>query len=93
MSVQQLVRRIMSTYSSAFMIFHYDDSESWDWRFTFCSKRGNNDEGTDNKRYTFLLGPGQSCRTAAENFTKLLQKSGDIQLKDIESAFDVEALK
>ena len=91
-SVQQLVRRIMSTYSSAFMIFHYDDSESWDWRFTFCSKRGNNDEGTDNKRYTFLLGPGQSCRTAAENFTKLLQKSGDIQLKDIESAFDVEAL-
>ena len=90
--VQQLVRRIMSTYSSAFMIFHYDDSGAWDWRFTFCSKRGNNDEVTDNKRYTFLLGPGQSCRTAAENFTKLLKKNGDIQLKDIESAFDVEAL-
>ena len=90
--VQQLVRRIMSTYSSAFMIFHYDDADVWDWRFTFCSKRGNNDEVTDNKRYTFLLGPGQSCRTAAENFTKLLKKQGDIELKDIESAFDVEAL-
>ena len=90
--VQQLVRRIMSTYSSAFMIFHYDDADVWDWRFTFCSKRGNNDEVTDNKRYTFLLGPGQSCRTAAENFTKLLNKHGDIELKDIESAFDVEAL-
>ena len=90
--VQQLVRRIMSTYSSAFMIFHYDDADVWDWRFTFCSKRGNNDEVTDNKRYTFLLGPGQSCRTAAENFTKLLNKHGEIELKDIESAFDVEAL-
>ena len=90
--VQQLVRRIMSTYSSAFMIFHYDDADVWDWRFTFCSKRGNNDEVTDNKRYTFLLGPGQSCRTAAENFTKLINKHGDIELKDIESAFDVEAL-
>ena len=90
--VQQLVRRIMSTYSSAFMIFHYDDADVWDWRFTFCSKKGNNDEATDNKRFTFLLGPGQSCRTVAENFTKLLNKQGDIELEDIEQAFDVEAL-
>ena len=26
-SVQQLIRRIMSTYSSAFMIFHYNDDD------------------------------------------------------------------
>ncbi|GAE85255.1 Eco57I restriction-modification methylase domain-containing protein [Bacteroides reticulotermitis] len=91
-AIQQLVRRIMNTYSSAFMIFHYEDTLSWDWRFTFCSKRGSNDETTDSKRYTFLLGPNQSCRTASENFGKLLQKHGDIELKDIEAAFDVEAL-
>ena len=54
-TIQQLVRRIMSTYSSAFMVFHYDDNERWDWRFTFCSKKGNNHESTDSKRYTFLL--------------------------------------
>lgn len=91
-TIQQLVRRIMSTYSSAFMVFHYDDNERWDWRFTFCSKQGNNHETTDSKRYTFLLGPNQSCRTAAENFNKLAAKQGEIELNDIVKAFDVESL-
>ena len=91
-AIQQLVRKIMVAYSSAFMIFHYEDTKNWDWRFTFCSKKGGNDEITDSKRYTFLLGPNQSCRTASENFSKLLHKEGDIELKDIETAFDVEAL-
>lgn len=89
-TIQQLVRRIMSTYSSAFMVFHYDDVDKWDWRFTFCSKQGNNQESTDSKRYTFLLGPNQSCRTAAENFKKLASKHGEIELKDIVDAFSVE---
>jgi len=91
-AIQSLVRRIMSTYSSAFMVFHYDDDTRWDWRFTFCSKQGSNKEATESKRYTFLLGPNQSCRTAAENFKKLADKHGDIELKDIVKAFDVEAL-
>lgn len=91
-AIQQLIRRIMSTYSSAFMVFHYNDDDKWDWRFTFCSKQGNNQQYTDSKRYTFLLGPNQSCRTAADNFKKLLDKQGDINLDDIIDAFDVEAL-
>ena len=89
--IQQIIRRIMSTYSSAFMIFHYDDAAVWDWRFSFCSK-ATNDALTDSKRYTFLLGPNQSCRTVADNFGKLLGKAGDIELDDIKAAFDVEAL-
>lgn len=91
-AIQLLVRRIMSTYSSAFMIFHYDDTTKWDWRFTFCSKQGKNSDVTDSKRYTFLLGPNQSCRTAAENFMALYKKGGNIELEDIIKAFDVEAL-
>lgn len=89
--IQQLIRRIMPTFSSAFMIFHYEDVDNWDWRFTFCSK-AKNDEVSDKKRYTFMLGPNQSCRTVAENFEKLLDKKGDLRLNDIEQAFDVEAL-
>ena len=89
--IQQIIRRIMSTYSSAFMIFHYNDAAVWDWRFSFCSK-ATNDALTDSKRYTFLLGPNQSCRTVADNFGKLLGKAGDIELDDIKAAFDVEAL-
>ena len=84
-AVQQLVRRIMSTYSSAFMVFHYNDDDKWDWRFTFCSKQGNNHESTDSKRYTFLLGPNQSCRTAADNFKKLASKGGNIELNALVS--------
>lgn len=91
-AVQMLIRRIMSTYSSAFMVFHYDDDDKWDWRFSFCSKQGNNEDSTDSKRFTFLLGPNQSCRTAADNFKKLADKGGDIELNDIIKAFDVEAL-
>lgn len=91
-AVQQLIRRIISTYSSAFMVFHYNDDDKWDWRFSFCSKQGNNQQSTDSKRYTFLLGPNQSCRTAADNFKKLADKCGDIELEDIVKAFDVEAL-
>ena len=52
-AIQLLVRKIMSTYSSAFMIFHYDDTTKWDWRFTFCSKQGKNSDTTDSKRYTY----------------------------------------
>lgn len=89
--IQQLIRRVMPTYSSAFMIFHYEDADNWDWRFTFCSK-ARNEELTDKKRFTFMLGPKQSCRTVADNFQKLMDKEGEIELQDIEEAFDVEAL-
>ncbi len=82
----------MSTFSSAFMIFHYDNEDKWDWRFSLCSKQGDNRDATDSKRYTFLFGPNQSCRTAADNFKKLAQKRGEIELDDVVEAFDVEAL-
>lgn len=89
--VQAVIRRVMDTYSGAFMIIHYDNDVKWDWRFTFCQMKDKG-EFTDNKRYTFLLGPNQSCRTAAQNFQKLADLHEDITIKDIVSAFDVEAL-
>lgn len=93
--IQQLIRRIISTHSGAFIIFHYKTSDLWDWRFTFCYKGASMDDGTDAKRYTFLLGPGQSCRTAALNFCKLgqdISSNGFITMDDVIHAFDVEAL-
>lgn len=93
--VQKIIRSVMDQYSSAFMIFHYEDESKWEWRFSFCYKSENEDESTDRKRYTFLLGPGQSCRTAAENFMALYdkqQKDEVIELEDLINAFNVEAL-
>jgi spermidine/putrescine transport system substrate-binding protein len=74
------------------MLFHYNDDTRWDWRFTYCRKSGSNEETTDSKRYTFLLGPGQSCRTAADNFMALYEKRETLEITDIEDAFNVEAL-
>ena len=91
-NIQRLIRKVMENYSSAFMLFHYENDTRWDWRFTFCHKKGSQKDVTDSKRYTFLLGPGQSCRTAAENFIKLYDKRDAHTIKDIEDAFNVEAL-
>ena len=90
--IQRLVRSIMGTYSCAFMLFHYENDVRWDWRFTFCHISGDRKTATDSKRYTFLLGPEQSCHTAGQNFMKLYEKHGPIEVKDIENAFNVEAL-
>ncbi|MFC2455108.1 MAG: Eco57I restriction-modification methylase domain-containing protein, partial [Segatella salivae] len=55
-------------------------------------KKGSQKDITDSKRYTFLLGPGQSCRTAAENFRKLYESREALDVAKIETAFSVEAL-
>lgn len=91
-NIQRLIRAVMDQFSCAFMLFHYEDDTRWDWRFTYCRKSGNKEETTDSKRYTFLLGPGQSCRTATDNFMALYDKRNSLEIKDIEDAFNVEAL-
>lgn len=91
-NIQRLIRMVMDSFSCAFMLFHYENDTRWDWRFTFCHKKGNKEESTDSKRYTFLLGPDQSCRTAADNFMALYDKRASLAVKDIEDAFNVEAL-
>lgn len=90
--MQRLVRRLMSgqNQQSAFMIFHYADQWQLDWRFSYCHY--GDKEMTTAKRYTFLLGPGQACKTAAQNFYKLFEHRGHLTPDDITSAFDVEAL-
>ena len=91
-NIQRLIRKVMENYSCAFMLFHYENDTRWDWRFTFCHKKGSQKEVTDSKRYTFLLGPGQSCRTAANNFNKLYENRDTLDMSKIEEAFSVEAL-
>lgn len=93
--IQQIIRSILGTHSGAFIIFHYESGARWEWRFTFCHKGASQIDSSDAKRYTFLLGPGQSCRTAAENFMKIhekIEREGAFEMDDIIKAFDVEAL-
>lgn len=74
------------------------------WRFSYVSEiRVTNKETgkrekkiTDPKRYTYLFGEGQKCRTPAERFAKIQQQynlfGGGVKLEEIEKAFSVDSL-
>jgi hypothetical protein len=70
-----------------------------DYRFTFAAKISDLDqEGnllnreTAPRRFTYLLGPHESCRTAAERFSKLSDKAHSATIDDVIEAFSVEKL-
>lgn len=71
--IQRLILSLMNNCTNAFMLFHSKNHETCEWRFSYCRKIGKK-ESSDSKRYTFLLGPGQSCRTATDNFMALYAK-------------------
>ena len=68
-----------------------------DYRLSFVAKEAIIEDGefktreTPAKRYTYLLGPGETCRTAAERLHALSQKS-ELKLDDVTDAFSVEKL-
>ncbi len=71
-----------------------------DYRFTFTAKSSQFDEEesdfvsveTDTKRFTYVLGKNESCRTAANRFWELGEAKDRATIKDIETAFSVERL-
>jgi len=70
-----------------------------DYRFTFAAKVSDLDqEGnllnreTAPRRFTYLLGPNESCRTAAERFANLSDKAHGATIEDVIEAFSVEKL-
>lgn len=75
------------------------DQEGEDYRFTFSSKSTDYDADledivqsqTDKKRFTYVLGKNQSCKTPAERFYSLSQKD-EIKINNIIDAFNVENL-
>jgi type I restriction-modification system DNA methylase subunit len=70
-----------------------------DFRFTFAARMAEfDDEGnlvrreTAPRRYTYVLGPNESCRTAAERFLQLSEKGLSATMDDVIEAFSVEKL-
>ena len=70
------------------------DQQGEDYRFTFSSKSTNYDADleeivqsqTDKKRFTYVLGKNQSCKTPAERFYSLSQKD-EIKINNVIDAF------
>jgi hypothetical protein len=71
-----------------------------DYRFTFTAKSTEFDEAegdfknieTDAKRFTYILGKNESCKTAANRFWELSGNKEKATIKDVEQAFSVERL-
>ena len=82
------------------LAFYYSENIE-DYRLTFISKQTSiNEDGsllkseTAPKRYTFILGKNESCRTATDRLFELIEKKkkGYITLSDVTEAFSVERL-
>lgn len=75
------------------------NSSTPEYRFTFVAKDvGFDDEGqikaieTNSKRYTYILGPGETRRTASQRFSELAGRRTEAGIKEIAEAFSVERL-
>src|SRR5688572_15700215 len=62
------------------------------WRFSYVSeiRTEKGKKETEPKRYTYLFGKGESCRTASERFYGL--RGNKLYLQDLFDAFSVEKL-
>jgi len=74
-------------------------TEHPDYRFTFAASESVFDDAghvtrieTAPRRYTYILGPGEACRTPAERFAQLAAKGPAPRLSDVIDAFSVDKL-
>ena len=70
-----------------------------EYRFSFTAREtifdeevGMVEKETATRRFTYVLGPDETCNTAAQRFESLSQKSGQIKIDDVIEAFSVEKL-
>lgn len=99
--LRNLVARLIGSPSAdAVLAFFVSESrESTDYRFSFAARTHVFTEDgqlerneTAPRRYTYLFGPNQPCRTALERFELLRSAGARAQLSDLIEAFKVEPL-
>lgn len=99
--LRNLLRSFWKNIDAAFIVYHSPDDTlgARKWRFTYVSElTGYNADGeyikvqTEPKRYTYVLGEGESTRTAAERFGLLAKKAERATLDDVKDTFSVEKL-
>jgi hypothetical protein len=95
--LRNLLRKYWKDIDAAFIAYHRPETPNW--RFTYVSEINGYDAAgefvqlkTEPKRYTYVLGEGESTRTAAERFTAIAKKGSKATLEDVKEAFSVEKL-
>jgi len=95
-AIQQYVRKLLTAGQAALINFVAPANKNV-WRLTLVAKdsvlteKGVKEKTTNAKRYTFLLGPSETCKTAAERF-EVLSTEKEINFQTLVNAFSVEKL-
>jgi len=94
--IQQYVRKLLTAGQAALINF-ISPSDSNVWRLTLVAKDsiltddGIKEKFTEAKRYTYLVGPAENCRTVSERLETLsIEKS--LNFESLVKAFSVEKL-
>lgn len=97
--LRKLVENLIDKERNHGVLVVYEQGKE-DYRFTFTAKSTEFDEQegdfvnseTDAKRFTYILGKNESCKTAANRFWELSNNKDKATIKDVENAFSVERL-
>ena len=98
------LRNFVSTFideagaSAVLAVFHQKNTP--DWRLTYAAKQTILEEDTFQpvtiqtapKRFTFLLGKNEPCRTASARLAEIMAKGHDLKLADVYNGFSIEKL-
>lgn len=95
-AIQRYVRKLLTAGQIALVNFIAPQNKKV-WRLTLVAKdselteKGIKEKTTHAKRYTYLLGPSETCKTAAERFESLSTEK-QITFQALVNAFSVEKL-
>ena len=97
-ALRSLIARFVDQGTTHGVLCIFNSTEP-QYRFTFVSKETIIDDGgniktteTNPRRFTYVLGPGETRRTAAQRFTELASKKDAAKIADVIDAFSVERL-
>jgi type I restriction-modification system DNA methylase subunit len=99
-SLRELIARCIDQVNAHAVVAFFVQSGRDEYRLTYAARESSIDletleiqtRETTPKRFTFLLGPAEPCRTAAQRLGELAAKKETITFRDIEGAFSVERL-
>jgi len=99
-ALRNFVARFIDEASTTAVLAVFHQPGKADWRLTYACKRSQIDDDTLEitstqtapRRYTFLLGNNEPCRTAAGRLAELREKGDHLTLDEVEKAFSVERL-
>ncbi|MFH1004934.1 MAG: N-6 DNA methylase [Bacteroidota bacterium] len=96
-SIGAVIKKYIFGNNAVLVNFHYQNQSAKSWRLSFIAKEQQIEDGeivrgeTNPKRYTYILGPNETCRTAAERFEKLSMET-EFTIDKLKDAFSVEKL-